>query len=95
VHPKLGAPDDVSAIEPPIWKYRQIEISFREDRVLMIAVREHADAETVTKMLDEAGVTYQPIEALTYDDQIAYVVGGSGVQVTLDGAHAVARGFAT
>ena len=61
----------------------------------MITVRAHADSEAVTKMLDEAGVVYEPYSALTHDDQIAYVIGGAGVMVTLDATHSVARGFAT
>jgi hypothetical protein len=95
VHQQLGPPDDTSAIKPPIWKYEQTEITFRDGYVVMIAVRAHADAETVTKMLDDASVVYEPHPALTYDDQIAYVVAGSGVTLTLDATQPAARGFAT
>ncbi len=45
--------------------------------VAMIAVSAHADEEAVTKMLDEAGAVYEPHSALTFDDQIVYVVAGS------------------
>jgi hypothetical protein len=95
VRQKLGPPHDTSAITPPIWQYEQTEITFRDGCVVMITVRAHADAEAVMKMLDEAGVLYAPHSPLTYDDQIAYVVGGSGVTLTLDATRPVAHGFAT
>jgi hypothetical protein len=91
---KLGPPDDTSAIKPPIWKYGQAEIAFRDGYVVMITVRAHADAEAVMKMLDEAGLVYEPHSALTYDDQIGYVVGGSAVTLALDATQPVARGLA-
>jgi hypothetical protein len=94
VRQTLGASDDTSAITPQIWKYEQTEFTFRDGYVVMITVRAHADAEAMTKMLDEAGVVYEPHSALTYGDQIAYVVGGSGVTLTLDATQPVARGFA-
>jgi hypothetical protein len=72
-----------------------MEITFRDGHVVTIAVRAHADAEAVTKMLDGAGVGHEPHAALTYDDQIAYVVDASGVTLTLDTAQPVARGFAS
>jgi hypothetical protein len=95
VRQKFGPPDDTSAIKPPSWKYGQTEITFRDGHVVMIAVRAHGDAEAVTKLLDDAGVVYEPHSALTSDDQIAYVVGGSGVTLTFDATQPVARGFAT
>jgi hypothetical protein len=95
VRETLGPPDDTSAIKPPIWKYEQTEITFRDGYVAMIAVSAHADEEAVTKMLDEAGAVYEPHSALTFDDQIVYVVAGSSVTLTLDATRAVARGFAT
>jgi hypothetical protein len=95
VRQTFGPPDDTSAITPPIWRYEQADITFRDGHVVMIAVRAHADAEAVTKMLDDSGVVYVPHSALTADDQIAYVVGGSGVTLTIDATQPVARGFAT
>ena len=61
----------------------------------MIAVRVHAHAEAVTTMWDGAGVVYEPNPALTYADQVAYVVDGSGVTLTLDVVQPAARGFAS
>jgi threonine synthase len=94
VRRKLGPPDDVSSIEPPIWRYEHTEIVFRDGCVVMITVSANADAQAVTNMLDDAGVTYEPHTALAYDEQIAYVVGGSRVTLTLDATLGVARGFA-
>jgi hypothetical protein len=95
VRQRFGRPADTSDIKPPIWKYDQTEITFRDGYVVMIVVRVQAHANAVTKMLDGAGVGYEPHSALTYDDQVAYVVGGSGVTLTLDTAQPVARGFAS
>ena len=91
----FGPPADASALEPLIWKYEQTEITFRDGYVVMVAVRVPADAEAVMMMLDGAGVVYEPDLALTYDDQVAYVVGGSGVTLTLDVVQPAACGFAS
>jgi hypothetical protein len=95
VRERLGAPDDTSSIKPRIWKYEQTEITLRDGRVVMIVVRIHTDAGAVTRMLDDAGIFYEPHSALSDDDLVAYVVGGSGVTLTLDATQPVARGFAT
>jgi hypothetical protein len=95
VRQTFGPPDDTSAIMPPIWKYEQIEITMRDGYVVMIVVSANADAEAVTKMLDAAGVVYEPHLALTSDDQIAYAVGGNNVTLTLHATQPGARGFAT
>jgi hypothetical protein len=61
----------------------------------MITVTARADAEAVKQRLDDAGATYEPQAELTYDDQVAYVIEGSGVTLTLDAARRIGRGFAT
>ena len=95
VRRQLGPPQETSAIDPPIWKYQQTEITFRDGYVVMITVLAHADADVLKTMLDDAGVTYKPVPELTYDDQTAYVLNESTVTLTLDAAKLGARAFAT
>ena len=82
VRQRLGPPHETSAIDPPIWKYQLTEIAFRDGYVTMITVLAHANAGAVTKMLDDAGITYRPHPELTYDDQTAYVIDESGVALS-------------
>ena len=80
----LGEPDDTSAIKPPIWKYGQSEVTFRDGRVVMLAVYEQLSADGVKQLLRKAGVEYRPDPELSYDTQEAYVVAESKVSLTLD-----------
>lgn len=58
----LGPPDATSAIKPPIWKYGQTEITFREGRTVMIAMgaEPHPDLtydEQIAFVIVSSGVT--------------------------------------
>lgn len=91
----LGPPADMSAIKPLIWKYDDIEITFDEGDVVMIAVSFAAEAEAVRRRLDDEELPYEPLAALTHDAQTAFVIPSSDVTLTLDHEHAFARAFAT
>jgi len=50
--------------------------------------------DVVTNFVDRVGVTYEPEGGLTYDDQVALAVAGSGVTSTFEHARSAIRAFA-
>jgi hypothetical protein len=91
----LGEPEDTSVSRPLIWQYDDREITFHGDHVTMISVSVEADAGAVRKLLDDAGLGYEPHADLTSEHQIAVVITASRVTLTLDLERPLARAFAT
>jgi hypothetical protein len=72
VRQALGEPEDVSVSRPPIWKYGNLEVTFHEGRVFLLALDATDSALTLPqlrRLLDGRSILHEIDPALTFDTQ--------------------------
>ena len=91
----LGKPHDTSFRNPPIWKYGDLEIAFREDKVWLISLlldgrdpispnsilANCRSVEAMKTILNDRSISYEIYPRLTFDSQIAWRVIESNVVI--------------
>ncbi len=78
VRDKLGKPEDVSVTGPEIWKYGDLQVTFAEGRVILMALNGRGLRMTlpeVQRLVEDAAVTLEVDPALTFDTQAAFTAG--------------------
>jgi hypothetical protein len=88
VREALGDPEDVSVIRPLIWKYGNLEVTFHEGRVSLLALDATDSALTLPefrRLLDERSIPHEIDPALTFDTQTA-IRTATGASVVFDTA---------